>query len=165
MKIHISKKHNDDLFNKIQIFVCKLYGEKEIQDAYQARNNIFWRTLKKKKQVIGLSLLPPCKKSLILHVKRANYICNIWRQFSTPVMLLDPHQMQGWKEDFKLEWSDSPYPNDVAKFLVIRQAGHKISELDRDTQNIEDIDDFDDEENIGDNFGNNYDNEEDISWS
>ena len=40
---------SDDLSNKIEDFVCKLYGEKNVKDVDQARKNIFWRTLKKKK--------------------------------------------------------------------------------------------------------------------
>ena len=89
-----------------------------MKDVDQASKNIFWRTLKMKKQVIDLSLLPPCKKSLLLHVSRANYISNIWRQSSTAVTRLDEPQNHGWNDDYTLRWCGTLYLDDIAQFLV-----------------------------------------------
>ena len=47
----------EDLFEALQEFVCKLYGERKVKDVDQARRNIFWNSLKRKKTVIDLFFL------------------------------------------------------------------------------------------------------------
>ena len=117
-----------------------------MKDVDQARKNIFWRTLKKKKQVIDLSLLPPCKKSLLLHVSRANYISNIWRQSSTAVTRLDEPQNHGWNDNFTLRWCNTPYPDDIAEFLVNQNSN------DVHVDDMEEEEDMDAEDDVSDIF-------------
>ena len=93
--------------------------------------------------MIDLSLLPPCKKSLLLHVSRANYISNIWRQSSTAVTRLGEPQNHGWNDDYTLRWCDTPYPNDTAEFLV-NQNSNDVHVDDMEEEDIDAEDDVSD---------------------
>ena len=86
---------SDQLVKQLEAYVCALYGIKGT-NVDEARNFMFWNRLKKRKKVIGLSMLPPCKKSLLLHIKLSNYISGIWRQASVAEMdIQDPKSMVG----------------------------------------------------------------------
>ncbi|XP_017472207.1 PREDICTED: uncharacterized protein LOC108363375 [Rhagoletis zephyria] len=82
-----SSESREDLFDKIQEFVCRLYGFKKINDINEARvatfmrnykvlgnNNVFRLTNK----TIDGSALPPCKVELQQQFLRACYIAQIW---------------------------------------------------------------------------------------
>ena len=53
------------------------------------------RSLKKKK-IIDLSLLPPCKSVLRLHSKRANAVAYLWRNASNPTINIPSLTENGW---------------------------------------------------------------------
>ena len=93
------------------------WREKSIKDVDQARKYIFWNALKKKKSVIDLSLLPPCKRSLRFHVRRTNYVSFIWRQSTESVMISDLPQNHGWDQHFDFAWAEELFPQDVSTFL------------------------------------------------
>ena len=63
----------DNLEKNIEKFVLDLYGSSSCANFVEARNKIFWDTLKKKKKIVDLSMLPPCPASLNLHTERSNY--------------------------------------------------------------------------------------------
>ena len=54
----------EELFIKLEGFVCVLYGRKRCLSVYKARSEIFREKLNKKNQIVDLSLLPPCRSSL-----------------------------------------------------------------------------------------------------
>ena len=68
----------DDLTKELEEYISYLFGGKTL-DVTAPRNEIFWKTLKNKKQVIDLFHLPPWWSSLKLHARRCNYIAKIWR--------------------------------------------------------------------------------------
>ena len=107
-------------------FVCSLYGGKG-DDVNKLRAEIFWKTWNKKGQVIDLSLLPPCRSSLRLHIQRSNYIARIWRQANLDVMDLEPPQNHGWNEDYSLKWPSVMVPEDIVRSIE--------DELDQDEEN------------------------------
>lgn len=139
-QLGLERKPSDELLQNIEEFVCRLYGERKVREVNQARRNIFWRTLKKKTKVIDLSLLPPCKLSLLHHLTRANYVAFAWRQASNPEMVIEPPQWHGWDDECEYTWSDEKYPNDVAEFLA------STSSISCEDNNDDDIDDDDLEE-------------------
>ena len=120
-----------------------MYGEKKVREVNQARRNIFWRTLKKNKKVIDLSLLPPCKLSLLHHLRRANYVAFTWRQASNPEILIEPPQWHGWDDEFNFKWSSEKYPKAVAEFLA-STSSITCDDNDDDDNNDDDDDDIND---------------------
>ena len=109
----------DDLIKELEEYVCCLYGGKS-SDVNALRNEILWKTIKNKKQIINLFHLPPCRSSLILHARRNNYIANIWRQADQKILVYESPQQHGRNEDYSLEWVDEIFPNDIAKHLDAR---------------------------------------------
>ena len=69
----------NDLFKVLEKFICFLYGFPKHEEVNVLRRSIFWDKFKKKKQVVDLSLLPPCRDNLQFHVMRANYVGYIFR--------------------------------------------------------------------------------------
>ena len=89
---------------------------------------------------VDLSLLPPCKKSLVQHIHRANYQVAIWNRSHIAIQNASkPTEGHGWKlEDgvIKPLWFESPVvPDTVA------------TEVDAsDTDNEDDIDEDEEQE-------------------
>ena len=117
---------SEELHKEMEKFVCSLYGGKgdNINKLYP---EIFWKTWNKKGQVIDLSLPPPCRSSLRLHIQRSNYIARIWRQANLDVMDLEPPQNHGWNEDYSLKWPSVMVPEDIVRSIE--------DELDQDEEN------------------------------
>ena len=140
---------SDELIQSLEEYVCKLYGEKRCLDVNQARRKIFWRSLKNKKKIIDLSLLPPCRRSLIYHIRRANYLCFIWRQAAIPLMILDNPQNHGWDEICNFKWSEEVYPEVVsfpANAASITCEEDEEDNVDLEEDDVNDV--FDVDENL-----------------
>ena len=135
---------SEQMYKDLETFVCRLYGGKG-DDVNKLRSEIFWRTLKKKGQVIDLSLLPPCRISLHLHTRRSNFIARIWRQADRDMMELEVPQDHGWNDDFSLEWPQDMFPEDVIKEIVTDS--NEESDYDTDSDSNDEVEDNDDDEN------------------
>ena len=109
----------EEMYDGFEKYVCRIYGEKRIEDVNDARSKIFWSKLNKENKVIDISLLPPCKNSLRKHTKRANCIARMLRKAVTPVMSLDDPKYHGWLLNLTIDWIDEPYPEDVSQLLLI----------------------------------------------
>ena len=92
---------SDELIEKLEKFVIELYSCKTTT-VDQARNIIFWDTLRKKKRIVDLSMLPTCRKSLILHIRRSNYLSRLWRQASIAETEIACPTEHGWNADYSL---------------------------------------------------------------
>lgn len=114
----------------LEKYVCVMYGEKQLSSVDDARRKIFWRNFTKDQKVTDLSLLPPCKSSLLKHIQRANYVARMWRQSSRATMETDTPISHGWKDDLSVDWVTKPYPEDICELLV--------------SQDLDDLDDCDD---------------------
>lgn len=90
------------------LFVCHMYGQKEVSDTNEARFLAFKRMsgkgtedspLKNIKK-IDCSLLPPCQSTLKMQVLRSQYAASIWgrSQQRDPTAELDPIRF-GWKRN------------------------------------------------------------------
>ena len=103
-----------DLAKALERFVCFLYGFPKNEEVNAVRKSIFWDKFKKKKQVVDLSLLPPCRDNLQFHVMRSNYVGYIFRNADRLFMDIDDPTNHGWDEQMKVVWSSVYYPPDVS---------------------------------------------------
>ena len=81
----------DEVINACLEFVCRLYEPRShITDINTLRYKQFCKQAKKN------YCLPPCKNSLIQHIKRANYQCKVWKSaLSTRPFIASP-EGHGW---------------------------------------------------------------------
>ena len=87
------------------------------------------RSLKKKK-IIDLSLLPPCKSVLRLHSKRANAVAYLWRNASNPTNEFPSLTENGQTTTGDIEWIEEAFPAEGEKLIT------------RDEDNGENEDDY-----------------------
>ena len=73
---------------------------------------------KKDHQTLDLCNLPPCATNLQMHVKRANYVSNIYKHANRIMMELDDSVNHGWDKTGQAIWSKDPYPVDIADLLL-----------------------------------------------
>ena len=133
----------NDLFNVLEKFKCFLYGFPKHEAVNALHRSIFWDKFKKKKQVVDISLLPPCRDNLLLHVMRANYVGYIFRNADRLFMDVDDPTNHGWDEQMKVVWTSVCYPLDVSEFLFdIPSDGNSRSGHDvvKETTNLDDGD-------------------------
>lgn len=139
-----------DLFKALERFVCFLYGFPKNEEVNTVRRCIFWDKFKKKKQVVDLSLLPPCRDNLHFHVMRSNYVAYIFRKADKLLVDIDDPTKHGWNEQMKVVWSSVYYPPDVSEFLFDMRS-------DDDSRSGHDVDDTTDLDN-----GNAWSFEDDL---
>ena len=72
----------DDLLPLVEEFVCAIYGQKKVKEVNNARFEMFKQRLNSS-GVIDLSIVPPCKSVLLLHLQRSALVANIWKQAKT----------------------------------------------------------------------------------
>ena len=109
----LSQSQKDD-FEK---FVCHLYSSKK-SNVNQARFKIFERKHLKSKQVADLSLIPPCYRTLMLHLERANYVAKIWKSTGIAMIDLPSPTQHGWTEDWDILWTDEMFPESMTDYVV-----------------------------------------------
>ena len=65
-----------------------------------------------------MSLLPPCRTVLRLHIKRANFVAAIWKH-ATQAMIDPPRiSTMGWNENGSIEWIKAAFPRDIEEMLL-----------------------------------------------
>ena len=79
---------------------------------------MFDRKFMREGKVIDLSLLPPCRSVLYLHMLQANYVAKIWR--SALISMIDYANIveNGWMENGEIVWVDDIFPNDIEEILI-----------------------------------------------
>ena len=98
-------------------YICQLYGTKMIH-VNDARYKIFEKKQLKSKQLTDLSLLPPCQRTLILHLKRANYVAKIWKSANTAMIDLPTPAEHGWDGEGDISWTDEMFPEDLEQYVA-----------------------------------------------
>lgn len=124
----------------IEEFVCKLYGLKKVIGVNDARFEMF-RAKLSKSGIVDLSVMPPCRSVLNLHLLRSAYIASIWKQATTAVSVLADLEEFGWFADGEIEWTDDIYP--LAMHSIFQDDTDYIVE---DGDSDEDSDDDEEEE-------------------
>eukprot|EP00794_Sanderia_malayensis_P002605 gene2605-biopygen2134 len=108
--------------------------------------------LEREKKIIDLSLLPPCKENLRLHILRANYVAMIFRQANGLMLQLDAPVDHGWNEAGSVRWSDTCYPEDISELLLNQVEVNE--ELEAESVECSDSeDDFEEPRNVLTQFG------------
>ena len=99
-----------------EAYVCALYGKMKLRSVNEAWIKIFLEKYNKNKRIIELSMLPPCRANLVLHLKRANYVSYL--MWSTKVKPnIDHFTEHGWTEDGGSIWSQEYLPEDIQQIL------------------------------------------------
>ena len=80
---------------------------------------MFKDTYEKKNKIQDLALLPPCKQTLTLHSRRANYIARVRKLCFRPVIDYDDITSHGWKENGQTVWTSEEFPNIVISYLYV----------------------------------------------
>ena len=101
----------------LEEYVCQLYSSRHTQ-INDARYGIFVKKHTIKDTLIDLSILPPCKSSLMLHIERANYVARIWKTASTSMVRPPEVSEHGWSNSAEIQWIDESYPTDITTLLL-----------------------------------------------
>ena len=65
-----------------------------------------------------MSALPPCRRVLFLHVKRANYIASISKKANVAKPVFPIITDHGRNEDGSLTWTSEIFPEEVDEILL-----------------------------------------------
>ena len=109
---------SDDLLNKIQQFVCQIYGSRK-EKVNDTRYELFHRKYNNQNKIVDMSSLPPCESVLKLHIMRANYVACLWKKSKIAMIDLPNVIYHGWQPDGQIQWiqDDNIYPQDVEDIL------------------------------------------------
>jgi len=116
--------------NVVEKFVCAVYGKPKYTDVnklcyYLFRARYQPKSVSKSFAVsdgIDLSLLPPCRSSLQMHVLRTNYVAGIWKQAHVAKPVIRSPENAGWKVDgsgkLTINWNNEDImPQDLVDVL------------------------------------------------
>ena len=99
---------------------------------------------KRHNKIIDLSLLPPCKSVLRLHIKRANTVAYLWRNASIPTIEFPSLTENGWATTGDSEWIEEAFPAEVEDLITRDQDnGKNEDDYGSDVENSDD-EDYDD---------------------
>ncbi len=105
-KLGMENEVTESLLEELQKFVCCLYGYPRLSNVNDVRKAMFWEKFDKKKKIVDLSLLPPCKANLQYHIIRSNYVADIFRHADQLVLAVKDPANHGWDRDRKIVWSN-----------------------------------------------------------
>ena len=54
----------------------------------------------------------------MLHIKRANFVANIWKKTYTSQIEIQNIHERGWNTDGDIVWIDQPFPDEIADMLI-----------------------------------------------
>ena len=131
---------SENAIDSFEKFVCKLYGGKKIR-VNDARYELFQKKYVKESKVIDLSLLPPCRSSLILHLNRCNYVACMWKSSPVANITYPPPSQHGWTGEFEIQWHDEVFPTDL-EMLLYNAESEEEYEVGTDEESRHSDDDF-----------------------
>lgn len=106
----------EELIDNLEEFVCVLYGKK-MSSIDTLRHQLFCA----KGGKVDPEQLPPCKSSLALHIRRANYQACVWRRALNANPRIPSPNGHGWDADdtnISIKWLDaSPAPEEILELL------------------------------------------------
>jgi hypothetical protein len=159
-------KVSTDVFQVLEHFVCFMYGQPHLSETSKVRSAVFQNRYGSKflKSLstgsgigIDLSLLPPCRPTLLKHSLRANYQAFIWRHAHIAFPVLPSPEGLGWIKDsdgnLLIDWVEGDImPQDAVDIMETDQqlnnsanaeeeAGmqFEVSEEDTEIDNIVDV--------------------------
>ena len=138
------------MLSLLESFMCA-FCRKKYREVNVLRYEMFKDTYEKKNKIQDLALLPPCKQTLPLHSRCANYIAREWKLCFRPVINYEDITSHGWKENGQTVWTNEEFPDDIEAILVGDESSYKDSddsddsELGSDYSGIESSDEDDNE--------------------
>ena len=63
--------------------------------------------------IIDLSVIPPCRSVLALHLRRAAFTAFNWKQAKQRMGTDNDIQSNGWYADGEIVWTEEVYPIDI----------------------------------------------------
>ena len=108
---------SDEISVGLEKFVCAMYGRPSYSDANKLRYDLFSSRYEMKSeskpftmsQGVDLCLLPPCRSSLIMHSRRANYVAHVWRNSHIAYAKIPSPVDFGWKyitDSLVVDWNE-----------------------------------------------------------
>ena len=139
---------SNQLLSALERFVCALYGRPTYNNVNRLRHDMVMECFKPASGLLSgmegtdMCLLPPCKDSLTLHIKRSNYQVFIWRRALEGFPEVPSPVGNGWErsqnDNLKICWSETnilpPELNDV---LEADNKDFCAEDSDSDDDNIE----------------------------
>lgn len=121
----------EDIFQKIQKFICEIYSVPGVLDVDAARLQLFLNNYsvnsineefnRKNLKKFYASNLPPCKTELFQQFLRANYISSIWNNANEKLPTIFTPEHNGWRleeNQYHFHWFDGDQlPGDISEFL------------------------------------------------
>ena len=83
----------------------------------EARFELFINKYVNENKIIDLSTLPPCRATVLLHIKRANYIAKIWKSYAQDGYDNGDVAEHGWFNDGQIQWVVDIFPDDITDIL------------------------------------------------
>ena len=96
--------------------ICHLYVKKSTF-VNKVRFAKFQATYKVQNKTPDLLTLPPCKQSLVLHLKRANYIAKLWKSCLIPRIGFPDTTEHGWKSNGDVLWTTNEFADSIVELL------------------------------------------------
>ena len=108
---------SDELLDDLEEFTCNIYGQYMIRSVNELRHNKIQNRCEGQSsdalKNIDLASLPPCRLSLVNHIKRVNYQVGIWkRSHVSQPDIPEPFDHHGWtKEDGQIvpDWFEGQH--------------------------------------------------------
>ena len=114
----IESEVTQSLLEGLEKFVCCLYGYPRLSNINDVRKAMFWEKFEKKKKIVDLILLPPCKENRRYHIMRSNYVAYIFQHADQLILdVMDPGN-HGWDRERKIVWSNECYPLNISELLL-----------------------------------------------
>ena len=129
------------LKSTLEEFVCLMYGDKKFKKVNELRSTLFQQKL----ATVDLISLSPCSANLSLHIDRACYVANMFRESKRLMMLLDDPVERGWDANDEVKWTEDYFPEDVSRLLIFgSDAEINEREYSNDDDTVDDDNDSDD---------------------
>lgn len=134
----------EDLLSELEKYVCSMYGKPKYSDVNKLRYDLFAQKYQGKSgqllsnyDGVDLSLLPPCRDSLEMHIKRANYQAYIWLHADQRYPEVPSPVGHGWKlEDNSIdyEWTSGYiFPQELVDIMC---SGRSTDTQDDDSEEV-----------------------------
>ena len=110
----------------LEEFLCHLYGgkSKSVDELIYKKLESVCRT---KNKIQDLSLFSPCRRSLVLHLKRANYIARIWKLCFQAIIDFQDISNHGWNSHGTIHWTTEEFPDDIIEVLTNEDDSETVS--------------------------------------
>ena len=108
---------DDGIMPVLEQYVCTIYGYPREKSVNVVRSKFFEKKYIKGGKEIDMAQLPPCNLSLLLHIKRSNFVAKIWRSSLTSSLDADEISENGWLPDESTYWVDDVFPWEIEEAL------------------------------------------------